>query len=180
MSEQVMSVDAPLIHLEDTSPRGQITVKGDLSSPDLQTALREVTGAEVPGALAQSAGRIVWMAPDELLVLVPDVEVPDAVRVLEEGTAGQHVMVLDVSDARAILRVSGRRAGEVLAKGAPCDCSDHGFPPGTARRTHLGGLAVGIWRLDEENWEIVCFRSYAHHLSAWLEQCAAAGSEVWA
>lgn len=178
MSEQVMTTEDPLIGIEELPLRGQVTLKGDLSDAGLGAAVREVAGVDVPGALAQSGGKAVWMAPDELLLMVDDAAA--AVAALEGALAGQHVMALDVSDTRAVIRLTGARVGEVLAKGAPCDCSDHGFPAGTARRTHLAGLAVGLWRLDAESWEIVCFRSYAHHLLAWLEQASVPGSEVWA
>jgi len=74
--------------------------------------------------------------------------------------------------------LSGAGVAEVLAKGAPCDLSEGAFPPGSARRTRLGALAVGFWRLDEQVWEIVAFRSYAHHLMTWLEDAARKGAEV--
>ncbi len=68
--------------------------------------------------------------------------------------------------------------GEVLAKGVPCDLSDRAFPPGSARRTTTAGIAVALWRLEPELWEIVAFRSHARHLFAFLEDSARPGSEV--
>lgn len=176
MSEPVMTTDTPLIAIADISPRPQVTLKGDLASAALQGAVQDVVGVAVPGPLTHCEGKAIWMAPDEVLLL--PASAPEAVAALEAALAGHHAMALDVTDARAVLRLTGARVGEVLAKGAPCDCSDAGFAPGTARRTHMGGLAVGIWRLDAATWEIVCFRSYAHHLIAWLEQAAVPGSEV--
>ncbi|MEM6660895.1 MAG: sarcosine oxidase subunit gamma family protein [Pseudomonadota bacterium] len=164
-----------IIGIAEATPQGQVTFRGDLSAVDLSV----VDGLTVPGTLqttAAGSSRAIWMSPDELLLLVKDA--PATVTALTEQLAGQHAMALDVSDARIAFRLTGDLVGEVLAKGAPCDCSDHGFPPGTARRTHLGGLAVAIWRIDAGTWEIACFRSFAHHLKAWLEQAAVAGSEV--
>ena len=171
-------VAGPLIDIAETGLRGQITLRGDLGSIEIQNAVRQVMGADVPSALSHMDGRVVWMSPDELLLLVPHAEASAHVTALNQALTGVHHMALDVSEARAILRLTGARVGEVLAKGAPCDCSDRGFPVGAARRTHLGGLAVGIWRLDAETWEIMCFRSYAHHLMAWLEATSVPGSEV--
>ena len=168
----------PLIGIEETGLRGQITLRGDLGSIEIKNALQQVMGVDVPSALTHIDGRVVWMSPDELLLLVPHAEAAAHVTALNQALTGVHHMALDVSDTRAVLRLSGARVGEVLAKGAPCDFTDRGFPVGTARRTHLGGLAVGIWRLDAETWEVVCFRSYAHHLMAWLEATSVPGSEV--
>ena len=170
-----------VIGIEETGLRGMITVRADLHGVAVGNALDYVLGLKAPEPLRLTrAGdaTAIWMSPDEILLLLPHAVVDEKVAALETALSGAHHMVVNVSDARAVLRLSGPLVGEVLAKGAPCDVSDRGFPPGTARRTHLGGLAVGIWRLEDELWEIVAFRSYAHHLLAWLEQAAMPGAEV--
>lgn len=194
MSESVAPLDAkaapepvvmaePLIGIAPSGQRGMITLRGDLASETLAAAVDEAVGLAVPGPLslvADGDARAVWMSPDELLLFCDYAEANTATARIAEQMGDAHHMALNVSDARAVIRLTGARVGEVLAKGAPCDCSDHGFPVGTARRTHLAGLAVAFWRLDSETWEIVALRSYAHHLLAWLEQSAQPGSEVWA
>ncbi|GMG80798.1 sarcosine oxidase subunit gamma family protein [Paralimibaculum aggregatum] len=173
----------PGLRLAECGLRGQITLRaGDLASSALVGAVEAITGVAVPEALSAGfAGDdrgAVWMAPDELLLFVPHAEVAGAVEMLEGALAGTHHMALDVSHARAVLRLEGADAAETLAKGAPLDFSEAGFPVGRARRTHLGGLAVGIWRRGPEEWELVCFRSFAHHLFAWLETSGVEGAEV--
>lgn len=171
--------ETPYIGIERVGEAGQVTLRADLSKPGVAKAVRSASGLEMPGALCvtrSDAARAVWMSPDELLLIVPD---PGAVvDGLEKALARQHHMALDVSDARAVFRLTGAAVAEVLSKGAPCDLSDRACPPGTARRTHLAGLAVGLWRLADQDWEIVCFRSYAHHLEAWLHRAAVPGAEV--
>ena len=174
---------APLIGIKETGLRGMITLRGDLASEALQAAVDEAVGLKVPEPLAMSAdgdARAIWMSPDELLLLCGYADANAAIVRIGEQMGDAHHMALNVSDARAVIRLTGSRVGEVLAKGAPCDCSDHGFPVGTARRTHLAGLAVAFWRLEQDVWEIVALRSYSHHLMTWLETASVAGSEVWA
>ena len=186
MSEAVSALSGArardaVIGIEDTGLRGQIMLKGDLADPGLAAAVREIAGVDMPGTwrAAFSGDRgAVWMAPDELLLLLPYAQAPEAVVRLEEMLSGQHHLALDVSDMRVILRLSGRLVAEVLAKGVPCDLSERVFPPGTARRTTTAGIAVGLWRVDAENWEIVAFRSHAHHLMAFLADGAQPGAEV--
>ncbi len=156
-----------MIGIDDAPGRSMVTVRGDLTDSHLANALKQ-KGIDAPEALGLTGGPdacALWFSPDEMLVL-------GAADDLAGALAGQHAMVLDVSDARLVFRLTGAKVGEVLAKGAPCDCSDKGFPPGTVRRTHLAGLAVAIWRYDADTWEIACFRSFAHHLKAWLETAA--------
>ena len=169
------------VGIEDTGPRGQVTLKGDLRHTAMADVVRELVGLDLPGVrqVTASGGRAaIWMAPDELLLMMPYRQAGEAVARADAMLEGRHHMALDVSDARTVLRLTGAAASEVLAKGAPVDLSDRACPPGSARRTHMGGLAVAFWRLDAETWEIAALRSYAHHLMAWLEDAARPGSEV--
>ena len=170
-----------IIGIDDTGPRGQVTLKGNLASTGLAAAVREVASVDVPNvwrAAWEGERGAVWMAPDELLLLLPYAEAPAAVARLDEMLAGHHCLAVDVSDMRAILRLTGPLAGEVLAKGVPCDLRDRAFPPGSARRTTTAGIAVALWRREAELWEIAAFRSHAHHLMAFMEDGARPGSEV--
>ncbi|MEM7056488.1 MAG: sarcosine oxidase subunit gamma family protein [Pseudomonadota bacterium] len=169
------------VGITEVGPLGQMTLRGDIGGADIAALISELTGSAVPstlGVVANGDTRVVWMSPDELLVIMPRDSVASAIARAGEVLGETHHMALDVSDARALIRLSGAQVGEVLAKGVPCDVSERAFPPGTARRTHLAGLAVGIWRVSGDQWEIVCFRSFAHHLMAWLEQAAVPGSQV--
>ncbi len=186
MSEPVSALAGARAHqavigIEDIGLRGQVMLKGDLGSQEVAGAVREITGANVPGiwgaVFADDRGAV-WMAPDELLLLVPYPDAPATVVRLDEMLAGQHHLALDVSDMRAVLRLTGPLVAEVLAKGVPCNLGDRAFPPGSARRTTTAGIAVALWRLDAEVWEIVAFRSYARHLMAFLKDGALPGSEV--
>ncbi len=173
-----------IIDVEDSGIVGQVTLKGDLANVKLASALNSACGTDVPGPLTivfgETGTRVVWMAPDEVLILLDGGEQAAValVEALGAGLGDAHCLVANVTDTRAVLRLSGALVPEVLAKGAPIDLSPTAFPIGHARRTHMAGLAVAIWRLDTDTWEIVCLRSYAHHLWAWLEVSAVQGSQV--
>lgn len=180
--EEPVYAAEPLIGTEALDLRGMVTLRGDLGSDAMAAAVDEAVGLAVPGTLsvvANGEDRAVWMSPDELLLFCAYGEADAVVARASEQFGAAHHMAVNVSDARAVIRLTGARVGEVLAKGAACDCSDHGFPVGTARRTHMAGLAVAFWRLEPEVWEIVALRSYAHHLIAWLDQVSQPGSEVF-
>jgi sarcosine oxidase subunit gamma len=169
------------IRIADRGPVGQVTLRGNLDSPKLQAAVTAATGGGVPQPLMADFDEgtgAVWMSPDELLLFTGYDEADNLVAQLEKALAGEHHMAVNVSDARAVITLSGTGVAEVLAKGAPLDFSEAAFPTGRARRTHLGSVAAGIWRLGREEWEVVCFRSYARHLFDWLAMAARKGSEV--
>lgn len=169
------------IRIEDRGPVGQVTLRSDLASGTVRGAVKAAVGVEAPEPLRASfeGGKgAVWMSPDELLLLTAYDQAGELVEGLEAALSGTHHMAVDVSDARAVLALGGARVAEVLAKGAPIDLSPDAFSVGTARRTHIGGIAVAFWRKTEEDWEIVCLRSFARHLFDWLAQTSRAGSEV--
>ena len=187
MSEPVSMLDrasagpGQTIWIADRGPVGQVTLRGDLSSAALKKAVMAGVGVEVPGvwrAAFDGDRGAVWMAPDELLLFTAYDQAGALVAALSEALAGVHHLALDVSDARAVIALSGAGVAEVLAKGAPVDLSGAAFPVGAARRTHVAGIAVGFWRKADDEWEIVCFRSYARHLFDWLVQSSPEGSEV--
>lgn len=169
------------IRIEDAGPQGMVTLRGDLGAAKLAAAVRDAVGVGVPamGEAAFAGGRgAVWMSPDELLLRMDYADAPGVATALGEALAGTHHLVLDVADARTVIRLSGEAVGEVLAKGAPVDLSTGAFPPGSARRSHMGQIAVAFWRLDETEWEIVALRSYGHHLFDWLAAAAREGGRV--
>ena len=170
------------VRVADAGPVGMVTLRGDLAAEPVAGAVREATGLAVPSVWQASLGDegrdALWMAPDELLLLTGYGEAAELARRLGEALAGQHHLALVVSDARAVLDLSGPGVAEVLAKGAPVDLSPAAFPPGSARRTHLGGIAVVFWRRSGDDWRIACFRSFGRHLYDWLVTAARPGSEV--
>ena len=170
-----------IIRIGDRGPVGQVTLRGDLQSETLRAAVKAAVGLDAPDRLRASFDGergAVWMSPDELLLFTAYDKAGEMVDGLEATLSGAHHMAVDVSDARAVIALSGEKVGEVLAKGAPLDLSDVAFPVGTARRTHISGIAVAFWRKADAEWEIVCLRSFAWHLFDWIVEASREGSEV--
>ncbi|MEL6125994.1 MAG: sarcosine oxidase subunit gamma family protein [Pseudomonadota bacterium] len=155
--------------------QGMITLKGDLTAATLATAVADVTGLDMVAAREIRRGDdrgLAWMAPDELLLLLPHAEVPSALAAIDSAMGDTPHLAADVSDARAVFRISGdpRR---ILAKGTPADLRPSKFGPGEIRRTRLGQVAVAFWLTDEDAAELVCFTSVADFVADWLDNAAA-------
>jgi len=166
------------VTVEETGPHGMITLRGDLAA--LGDALGQV-GLTLPGPrkILHAADRsAAWMSPDELLILLPYDQVSDVLQTLNAALAGTHFLAVNVSDARALFRVTGKPAHvrEVIAKLAPADLSPDAFAPGDIRRTRLAQVAAAFWLSEEGEAQIVCFRSVARYAFDLLKTSAAAGS----
>lgn len=169
------------VSVAECPPQGMLTLRGDLGSATLAQAVEQATGAAMPGQReVRFAGdrAVAWMAPDELLLLVPYDAADATVAELQAALEGEHALAVRVSDARAMFRLTGADLREVLAKLAPVDMSRGAFTPGTIRRTRLAQVAAAFWMRDEQTADLICFRSVAAYVFGLLSEAARPGSEV--
>jgi sarcosine oxidase subunit gamma len=169
------------IEVADAGLMGMITLRGDLSSAQVAKAVKAATGTKMPAqrqCVTGAKGACAWMSPDELLLMV-DYERADAtVAKVEKALSGEHNLVANVSDARAVFDLSGDAIRDVLAKGSPADMSVDALPIGEVRRTRIAQLAVAFWFTDDNTARLVCFRSVAGYVMDWLENASENGTEV--
>lgn len=81
--------------------------------------------------------------------------------------------VADQSDARSVLRVSGPRVREVLAKGVPIDLYPQVFRPGAVACTVVGYINTQVDMLDDApTYQLSVPRSMAESFWSWLTASA--------
>jgi sarcosine oxidase, subunit gamma len=169
------------VEVREAGLRGMITLRGDLGSAKLKTAVKKLTGLDVPEqgaiALAGETG-VAWMSPDELLLLTAYSDAPDLAAQLSTALSGHHHLVANVSDARAVFALSGAKSREVLAKLTPADLSPAAFGPGQIRRTRLAQVPAAFWLSGDNNFHVVCFRSVADYVFALLKNAAHPQADV--
>jgi heterotetrameric sarcosine oxidase gamma subunit len=86
---------------------------------------------------------------------------------------GLFAAMADQSDARLVLRLSGPRVREVLAKGVPIDLHPKVFKPGDVATTLVAYIGVQIERIDDATFQLTAPRSMAGSLWSWLSASAA-------
>lgn len=153
---------------------GMITLRADLSRAG--EALAEAAGLGLPdttGATTDGSRTLAWMSPDELLLILPQAELAQALEDLTQALTGEHGLVADVSDARAVFDVIGAGAADVVSKLAPVDAA--AMRPGHLRRTRMAQTAAAIWRV-EGGFRVIGFRSSADYLALILTNAAIPGS----
>lgn len=185
MSKSVSALDGKahvgFVKVEEQGLRGMLTIRGDLSSKGLRKAVTGLTGAKFPAKGAcESKGpqSIAWMSPDELLVLLAYDDIASSVESLEKALKSEHALVANVSDARALIRMTGEGVREVLAKVSPVDMSHEAFKSGTFRRSRIAQVPAAFWMQDDATLDIICFRSVAGYVFDVLSRAAAEGTEV--
>ncbi|MFD1157302.1 sarcosine oxidase subunit gamma [Roseovarius aestuarii] len=167
--------------VEEVGLRGMITIRGDLKSAGMKKAAAAATGLDVPGqreVKLDGDTALAWMSSDELLAMVPYAEVDDRIAAIDKALKGKHYLAVNVSDARAIFRLSGGNAREVIAKLSPVDMSSDAFGLGQIRRTRMAQVPAAFWVDETGAIMVVCFRSVAQYVFDLLKGAAENGNQV--
>jgi sarcosine oxidase subunit gamma len=82
--------------------------------------------------------------------------------------------ISDQSGGRTVLRLSGPRARDVLAKGLPIDLHPSVFGPRSAATSTISLMGVQLWQVDDgPTYDIALFRSLSASFWRWLTASAA-------
>jgi heterotetrameric sarcosine oxidase gamma subunit len=138
-------------------------------------AARDASGALVTGS-----------GPGEWTIIGPVGEgLPQRARLEAVAVAladAELVTVLDLTHGRALVRLTGAAAPDLLAKVCAIDLADHRTPNGTALRTSVAKLTTDLVRDDREadpSYLLHCERSYGQYLfEALLDAGAESGIEA--
>ncbi|MFN7051194.1 MAG: sarcosine oxidase subunit gamma, partial [Gemmobacter sp.] len=155
-----------------------ITLRAKAGTPGLEAAVLAATGCALPATrriVRQGARAAGWMSPDEWLLVLPYEDVATALAQIAEALDGQHHLAVDVSDARAVFRIEGAKADQVLRKLSPVDVDR--LEPDELRRSRAAQVAAAVWA-DEAGCTLVCFRSVAGYVMALLVSSCRPGSEL--
>ena len=161
----------------DRGFRGQLALRGDCSNRQFTSTVEQVLGAAVPTvAHTSSRGRgalILWLGPDEWLVVLPDGRQGKAIASLGESLSGVHHAVSDVSDSRGVIGLHGSSAREVLLKGCHLDLHPRRFGPGRCAQSGLARCHMLLHQLDDSPaYDLYIHRSLMAYVWAWLADAA--------
>jgi sarcosine oxidase subunit gamma len=91
-----------------------------------------------------------------------------------ESCVGTLGAVVDQSDARAIVELSGPKVRSALSKGISIDLDERMFGKGDAATTMAAQLWITLWQTDETPvFRIAIFRAYGSSLVDWISTSAA-------
>jgi sarcosine oxidase, subunit gamma len=140
-------------------------------------AAEDVLGCVLPGAgVAATPGdrEVLWLGPDEWLLVGPDGGGDALGDRLRRATEGAHATVLDVSAQRTVVELAGSAARDVLLKGCSLDLHPRAFGTGRCAQTALARTAVILHqRSDEPAFRIFVRSSFAVYLAEWLLDASA-------
>ena len=143
---------------------------------DLKRAVAAAYGLDLPDGprVASKAGvSFAGIGVHHWLAAAETSAETDFVARLRERLTGL-ASITDQSDGRVVLRLSGDRVRDVLAKGVPIDLHPRSFRTGDVASTLIAHIGVQIEQLDERpTFQLMAFRSLAGSLWSWLTKSAA-------
>ena len=169
--------DGPGIVLAERRPPTIIHLAGDPAGGAFLDAVAGHLGAPPPAdpnTVAEGTDcSILWLAPARWLV-VSSRRPPQGLEGGLRAALGEvSAAVTDVSSGRTVIRVSGRAARELLAKGCPLDFHGRRFRPGDCAQSSLGQIATLFHAVGDDRIDIYFARGFAVSLWEWLAGAAA-------
>ena len=143
---------------------------------DLGARIKDRFGIDLP-LTPRRAGdgsiHFIWCGPDRWLAETSAETPRHFERSLREAASG-FASVSNQSDGRSVIRVSGAKAREMLAKGVPLDLDPRVFRPGDTAMTVVAHINVHFWQRDATpSYDFAVFRSFAASFGQWLLDAAA-------
>lgn len=177
--------------LPRVSPLADVAVQGrfgaDRGAPGVEFRVRHPlsiltviarAGQGEATAKALSAFEVHWAGPDQYFVLAEGRGEGALYREVK-AAVGDAASVSDQSHGRIIIRISGAKARNVLAKGTPVDLHPDHFPVGKSALTQMAHVGVHLTRVDEDAYDLSVFRGFAESFWEWItEQAEEFGYQV--
>jgi methylglutamate dehydrogenase subunit D len=142
----------------------------------LVDAARSAFGVELPDLPRCVAGRdmaFIWSGPDQWLAC----RYPAPAEAMEAALARPFAglaSIVDQSHGRTLLRVTGPRVRDALAKGIAIDLHPREFKTGYAAVTAVAHIGVHFWQTDDRPaYDFAVPRGFALSFWHWLEASAA-------
>lgn len=158
-----------LVSLGLVPPATRFSFRGDAAAAD---GCGRALGLALPRVACRSAEAgdraVLWLGPDEWLVLAPEAETVPLFAAVEAALAGVPHALVDVSHRQVGFAVLGRLAPALLNAGCPLDLDLSAFPVGACTRTVLAKCDVVLWRRGPDAFRLEVNRSFADYLAGTL------------
>ena len=166
--------DGASVTMSEVAHRTIVNIRGTASDPAFSSAVQNATGVVLPRAAntvsTGGARQILWLGPNEWWVTGSDGEAEALLEALRASFAGQHATACDVSESRAIIRLKGPKARDVLMRGVSLDLHPRAFHVGECVQTGLSRANALLHLIDDApTFEIYVLKSFSDYLWRWLE-----------
>ena len=161
------------IALEEAPLVTQIGLRGNPTNREFTSGIKSVIGVALPtkaGLVNEKGGTAaLWLGPDEWLILSLDRDPEELAEAMEATVGETHAAVVDLSDNRTTLKLSGPNVWTVLNKVSPLDFHPRNWKKDKCAGSLCGAVQAFFWqRSAEPEFYILVRRSFAAYTAALL------------
>lgn len=154
--------------------QGFLNLRGKPDNAKFMAAVNRVLGCTLPveaNTVVESGDyRVYWLGPDEWLVMTPTEQQGKVQSELLAALEGIFSAVVDNTSGLTLLNITGKNAGNLIARDCPLDLHPAVFKPGQCAQTRLAKAGMTISPLsDEPGFELIIRRSFADYLLLWMQ-----------
>jgi len=166
--------EAQDVRLQERALLGHIGLRCDPGDSALTGSIERVLDCSLPRTpntfrVAAAADKVLWLGPDEWLILAPEGREPALAHALRQAAGDGFAAVVELGSGQTVIELTGARAREVIAKGCPLDLHPRAFGPGRCAQSRLARTLVTLAQLDDApTFELIVRRSFADYLWQWL------------
>lgn len=166
------------VALRPTGFRTLVNLRARADDEAFVTGLADLFGLGLPGEPNCYTGNekhaLLWLGPDEWLLLAPENEAPGIENRLRAALGNDPwLAVVDLSHTFTGLTLSGPSSRDVLAKGCTLDLHARTFGKGQCAQSILAGTRVLLRATDRDTFELWVRNSFARYTMQWLTDAMA-------
>lgn len=167
-----------VLTIEDASDAGMIDLHILPDNTQGLAAAASVLGTDLPleprTSTTSEHTTCLWFSVDQWLVTCERSRTAALTQSLSKALEGHFACATDVSDMRAVIRLSGDSVRQTLMKCVSIDILSEAIQPGYVRRVNFGEIAAALHMVSKEpdSFALYVFRSYASYALDWLEEAA--------
>ncbi len=129
--------------------------------------------AEACRAGTAAARSVLWLGPEEYLLIAPDTaDERAAIGALEAALQGVPHALVDISHRQLALEVQGAHAPALLNSSCPLDLDLTAFPVGMCTRTVFAKADIVLWRTRPDAFHLEVWRSFTDYVTGILAEVA--------
>ena len=153
--------------IKDLGLIDKLNLRTDVENQVVRKALKHAVGTDLPVAYntVNVAGNrsIVWLGPDEWLIIGETGSSADIMAALNNEDAG-HIAIVDVSDALGIISIKGPHARDVLAKHCAIDFDESEFKKGMCAQSIMAHAGITVVAKEDDEFLIIGRSSFMPYL----------------
>jgi sarcosine oxidase subunit gamma len=171
LREPPLIAPSPLLRLLPSACRFLLRGGEDVIAA-ASSALGLPSSATACRAAVQGDWAVLWLGPDERLLIGPSGRADETIALLGGALTGRSHSLVEVSHRQVALEISGPHAAAALNAGCPLDLDLRAFPVGMCTRTVLAKSEIVLWRTAEQTFRVEVSRSFASYVSQLLATVA--------